>query len=215
MRDIPFFTTPNGVASLTLQEIPNNGKAYIHICDSFEPEALLRECCDFCRAVGAESVYADGISMPSRYPHYTDIFEMHRPSYGIPETTAKLIPVTGETLERWRQLYNENMCNIPASFFMSIGRAQEILQKGTGYFVCSQDELMGIGVAHDNRIEAIVSLIPGAGRDVLCALCKILTGDEILLEVSSSNERAINFYKKMGFVITCVKYKWYKVYPMK
>lgn len=215
MRDIPFFTTPNGVASLTLQEIPNNGRAYIRICDSRDPEALLRECCDFCRAAGAETVYADGIPAPNVYPHYTDVFEMRRSFYGIPETTAKLIPISEETLEQWRKLYNENMCNIPASFFMSIGRAQEILQKGTGYFVYSQNELLGIGVAHDNRIEAVVSLIPGAGRDVLCALCKVLTGNEILLEVSSSNERGINFYKKMGFVITCVKYKWHKVYPTK
>ena len=43
MRDMPFFTTLSGVASLTLSQIPYTGKAYIRIQDSTEPEQFLRE----------------------------------------------------------------------------------------------------------------------------------------------------------------------------
>ena len=147
-------------------------------------------------------MYVDGISIPTSYPHYTDVLEMRRKSCDIPETDANLVPIAEETLEQWRLLYNENMRNIPAAFFMSVGRAQEILRNGTGYFVNYKNELFGIGVADKNRIDCIISLIPGAGRDVLCALCKVLTGDEIVLEVASTNERAVSFYEKMGFSVT-------------
>ena len=48
MRNIPVFTTENGVGSLVLQEIPYTGNAYVRIHDSVMPEAFLRECVDFC-----------------------------------------------------------------------------------------------------------------------------------------------------------------------
>ena len=60
MRDFPVFTTENGVGSLVLKEIPYRKVAYITIQDSLFPEAFLSECVDFCRAVGAERIYACG-----------------------------------------------------------------------------------------------------------------------------------------------------------
>ena len=47
MKNFPFFTTEYGVAALTLREIPYQGKAYIKILDTQEPEQLLKECVDF------------------------------------------------------------------------------------------------------------------------------------------------------------------------
>ena len=213
MRDIPAFTTQNGAASLILQEIPNNAKAYICICDSHNPDVFLQECCDFCIAAGAETIYADGVPAEGKYVHYTDVFQMRRTSCDVPATDAKLTPVTEETLAQWRQLYNDNMKDIPAAFFMSLGRAKDILKKGSGYFIYRHDNLLGIGVASGNTVDCIISFVPGAGRDVFSALCKVLTGDEILLEVASENKRAISFYKKMGFVTTQLKYRWYRIYP--
>ena len=60
MKDFPLFTTENGVASLILKEIPYRSEAYIVLRDARSAEALLRECADFCRACGAEKVYASG-----------------------------------------------------------------------------------------------------------------------------------------------------------
>ena len=51
MRDLPMFTTEFGVASLILKEIPYREEAYILVQSTQEPEKLLRECIDFCRAV--------------------------------------------------------------------------------------------------------------------------------------------------------------------
>ena len=49
MRDLPMFTTENGVGSLVLKEIPYNGTAYITIHSSSFPTDFLKECADFCR----------------------------------------------------------------------------------------------------------------------------------------------------------------------
>ena len=56
MKDLPMFTTQNGVASLTLREIPYQQTAYIKLQATQQPKELLEECVGFCRAVGAEKV---------------------------------------------------------------------------------------------------------------------------------------------------------------
>ena len=61
MKDIPMFTTPYGVASLSLREVPYQKAAYICILSADQPEMLLEECVSFCRACGAEKVYAKGM----------------------------------------------------------------------------------------------------------------------------------------------------------
>ena len=60
MKDIPVFTTQNGVASLILQEIPTQGCAYIRLQATLSPEQLLAECISFCRMVGATRIYVAG-----------------------------------------------------------------------------------------------------------------------------------------------------------
>ena len=76
MRDIPMFTTENGIATLVLREIPTKQTAYIHLQSSQEPERLLSECVDFCRAAGAEKIYATGHACLEKYPLFTTIICM-------------------------------------------------------------------------------------------------------------------------------------------
>ena len=62
MRDFPIFSTETGVSSLTLKEIPYKKQAYIRIQD-VQPGTLqehLRECVQFCKAAGAEHIFAAG-----------------------------------------------------------------------------------------------------------------------------------------------------------
>ena len=44
MRDLPVFTTENGVGSLVFKEIPYSGTAYVTIHDSSFPTEFLMEC---------------------------------------------------------------------------------------------------------------------------------------------------------------------------
>ena len=80
MRDIPVFTTEYGVASLTLQDIPYRGTAYIKIQSTAQPKEFLDECVDFCIAAGAERVYAAGHDFLAAYPLHTALWQMSCPA---------------------------------------------------------------------------------------------------------------------------------------
>jgi histidinol-phosphate/aromatic aminotransferase/cobyric acid decarboxylase-like protein len=83
MKDLPMFTTQNGVASLTLREIPYQQTAYIKLQATRQPKELLEECVGFCRAVGAEKIYASGHEILENYPHLIIIKSISK-SYGVP-----------------------------------------------------------------------------------------------------------------------------------
>lgn len=212
MRDIPVFTTQYGVASLTLKEIPYRGIAYVRIQDSQDPEELLKECVTFCRAAGAAQVYASGHPFLEGYPVHTVILRMSCPKVNLPDTDAALFPVQPETVEQWREIYNRRMENTDNSAYMTIDDAGKMLDRSDGYFVHRGDSLLGIGIAGGNTIDAVISAVPGAGRDILLALSHAIFADTISMEVASTNERAIRLYKSLGFVATEEISKWYKIF---
>ncbi len=211
MRNIPAFTTQNGIASLTLSEIPYKKTAYIRIHDTQQFDDFLTECCDFCKAVGAQQIYATGHKCLSEYPLHTKNVRMCRTRDDLPETDAALFPVQQKTLEKWRELYNMRMRGIDNSAYMTWKKAEEYLQKGNAYFVHRGDTLLGFGAASGDTIDAIGSVIPGAGEQILLALNHALSGDRICVEVVTTNTRAINLYKRLGFIITKELSAWYKI----
>ena len=121
------------------------------------------------------------------------------------------MPVTEDTLEKWREIYNNAMADVPNAAFMDRQDAIAMLTKGDGYFVHKNGSLLGIGKASGGTVEAIVSLCPGAGQDVLLALTHVLFCEDITLEVSSENARAIRLYDRLGFIKTAELSRWYVV----
>lgn len=211
MKDIPMFTTEYGIASLTLGEIPYTGKAYIRLQATEQPEQLLQECLDFCRACGGEVFYATGHSWLERFPLHTAVVEMRCGAASLPQTDAALFPVLPETLEKWREIYNEKMKNIPNAAYLSQMAAKAMLSSGDGYFVHRDGVLLGIGKASAGKIEAVASLQKGAGRDVTLALASLLTGDTVSLEVATANEKAVKLYASLGFIAVRELSRWYCV----
>lgn len=212
MRDIPMFTTQSGVASLFLKEIPYTQTAYVHLRSAVDSAALLEEGKDFCRAVGAEKIYAAGEGIPECYPLYTEILEMQVLKDNLPETRAKLFPVQEETMELWRQYYNERMKCVPNAAWMDKGDAREMLKKGGGYFVHENGTAIGIGMVQDDVLMAVASLKKGSGREVVLALSELVVGDTVRLEVASVNQAAVRLYENLGFLITAKKSAWYKIF---
>ena len=94
MRDIPMFTTEYGVASLVLREIPYRQEAYISIQSSLQPEQLLEECISFCRACGAERIYAKNHDCLTQYPVHTSIIKMRGFAQVDESKVENLWPVT-------------------------------------------------------------------------------------------------------------------------
>lgn len=212
MQDMPIFTTVNGVASLILREIPYKKIAYVRMQEALEPVALLNECRDFCKAVGAEQVFATGHVILKSFPLYTEIWLMQCSRNAIFDTDAALFPVQEETLEQWRTLFNEKMMDVPTAQYMTKADARKRLVSGDGYFVYRGNELLGIGIASGDTIEAVIGAFPGTGKDVLSALNHALSGETVKLQVASENKRAVRLYEKMGFTCSKIIENWYQIF---
>ena len=211
MRDIPVFATENGGASLVLREVPYRAEAYVTLQDSQNPVELLKECVDFCTAVGADRIYAKGNAILEGYPMHTGIWKMQRRKEGLPSSDAVLLPVTEETIDRWRSLYNDGMKAVPNAATMTREDSKKLIARGAGYFVYREGELLGIGIAAGDTVEAIISVKRGCGADVMLALCSALFSEKIHVEVASVNSPALRLYEKLGFTRTVELSRWYSV----
>ena len=211
MKNFPFFTTEFGVASLTLREIPYQGAAYIKILDTQEPEMLLKECVDFCRAVGAEKVFASGHPFLEQYPLHTALWHMRCAAENLGKTDAALWPVQPETVSKFRSIYNEKIIKLPNSVWMDDGEEKKMLADSEGYFVHKNGELLGIGRVLGEEIRFVASVRPGAGEDVVRALSNAVIGPTVFLEGASVNRKAIDLYSRLGFIKTAELSRWYKI----
>ena len=211
MRDIPMFTTEYGAASLFLKEIPYRGRAHIKIQSSLEPEKLLEECVAFCRMCGAEWIDASGDACLEKYPLITAVWAMQCDRAAIAQTDACLFPVTEQTVQRWLDIYNERMADIPNAAYMDSQDGKELLKTGDGYFVHRDGKLLGIGKAKGDFIDTVIAVEKGMGQTVVQALAGILTEQTVRLWVASANEKAVRLYERMGFVKTQEMSKWYRV----
>ena len=212
MRDLPMFTTEFGVASLILKEIPYREEAYILIQSTQEPEKLLRECIDFCRACGAEKIYARGHEILERYPLHSIVYEMRGTARVDEAKTESLWPVTEETVSRWRELMNQRMRGVDNAATLEKKGEREILDKGGAYFVHRNGQLLGGGWLAGQELLLVASLIPGAGERVCHTLFSLIPDEEVRLEVVSTNTRAIRLYERLGFLKTGECRKWHRVY---
>jgi len=212
MRDLPFFTTEYGVASLTLQQIPYRRMAYVRLQKAQDPLKLLEECISFCRAAGANHVFAAAEEYALPYPLHTQILRMSCSREQLGDTDALLFPVQEKTAEQWMQIYNDRMFHVDNAAYFTIERMKQLLCDGNGYFVHRNQDLLGIGAISGDEITAVIAVKKGAGEDVLLALNHALFSDVAYIEVASSNLPAIKLYKRLGFVENQVVSQWYKVF---
>ncbi len=211
MKDFPVFTTENGVGSLILKEIPYRQTAYIRIADSQSPAKFLTECVSFCRAVGAEHLYATGHEVLQEYPLHTTMLRMQVLREQLPDTDAALFPVTEQTLDQWLEIYNRRMQAVSNAAYMTARDGKDMLCRGEGYFIHRGDDLLGIGMVSDHRLEAVASVVSGAGKDCVLALVHAICAERVALDVASTNLPAVSLYERLGFIKTEVLSQWYKI----
>lgn len=209
MKDIPVFATENGVASLILEQIPYQAVAYIKLQSSGSPELFLGECAQFCKACGAEHIFASGQDVPDGLPLHTEIWQMQCAADTLGDTDAALFPVQEHTLEDWRGIYNQKIARLPNSVWMSQRAAEEMLKKGDGYFIHRDGRLLGIGRVSGQDIDFVASVVPGGGADVVRALAHGTFAETLTLMVASVNHKAVRLYESLGFIKTQVVSKWY------
>ncbi len=213
MRDIPMFTTEYGIASLVLKEIPYRQEAYISIQSSCQPKELLEECIGFCRACGAETIYAGNHEFLEQYPLYTAVVKMRGIACVDESKVENLWPVTEQNVSKWRQFMNDRLKNVDNASMLEAKEETEILNQGGAYFVHKDEKLLGGGWLVDGKLLLIASAIPGAGERVMHTLMSLQPDQSVELEVASTNTRAIHLYEKLGFVRTEELRRWYKIFP--
>ncbi len=213
MQDIPVFTTEYGVASLMLKEIPYRQEAYICIQSSCQPAELITECIGFCRACGADKIYARNHDYLERYPLHTSILKMRGIAQVDDSKVENLWPVTEETVTQWRKFVNDRLKNVDNAATLESRDEKEILNRGGAYFVHRNGELLGGGWLADGELLLVASAVSGAGENVMHTLMSLLQDQPIELEVASTNARAIRLYEKLGFVQTEEQRRWYKIFP--
>lgn len=212
MKDIPVFTTDYGVSSLILKEIPYKQLAFIHVRD-VQPGQLkqhLEECISFCRMAGAERILAKGHEELQSYSLHSVVVEMTL-LLDQQEPEANLWPVTGETVAKWREIYNQAMGKFDNHATLTFHDEKRILQSGGAYFVHKDGDLLGIGWMEGQELLALVSTVPGMGETVARTLFTTAASDKVTLEVVSDNLRAVRLYEKMGFVKTREISRWYRL----
>ena len=212
MRDIPLFTTHNGIASLYFKKIPYTKEAFVEIRDSQSCHALLKECIDVCVMAGAESIYATGHVDIERYPLYCAVMHYSVPKQQLSSTNAVALPISIEQKDWWRDIYNRKMLHVPSASVLSDSDLSAMIREESAQCVYSGCSVIGIGVAHDERIHAVASIVPGGGRDTVLALASCLDGDVVSLDVASTNHKAIALYKGLGFEEMGKVIQWHKIY---
>ena len=211
MKDIPLFTTENGAANLILGSVQGFGTAYVRVLSARDGKALAAECAQFCRAAGAEGVYATGLPEPEGGLLSTEIWRMTAQKVRLPQTQAMLEPVTAETLEKWAALYNRKFRTVPNAVWLSPSLRQAVLKAREAFFVTLSGQTVGIAKGAESEIHAVAALAPGGGRAAVLALARKLEGPEIALEVASVNQKALALYQSLGFRKTETLAKWYKI----
>ena len=196
---------------MILREIPYQHCAYVRVQSSLEPDKLIDECISFCRMVGAERIYAMGDAYLEKYPFHTAMYRMVCSRESIGETDAALWPVQEHTAAEFQRIFNAKAPAIPNGAWMTDRDTKEMLQTGEGYFVHRGDTLLGIGRVYQGELRFVASVYPGAGSDVVKALCNAVTEDTVTLTVASTNTKALKLYESLGFLKNQELSRWYCV----
>lgn len=212
MKNIPIFTTPHGVATIVLREIPYSAKAYILPQSVFTTHGeLVRECADFCRAAGAEQVFAQLEAAVEGAAFQCEIWELKRS--GVlpqPNRALALTRVTEDNCEDYRRVYNMAFASVDNAAYCERADALKLEEEG-GWLYIHNGEVLGLGQVQGSELRAIASVQKGLGFDLAIALMKKLNADEVCLRVASSNAAALRLYERLGFEKTAVLSRWYQI----
>lgn len=215
MKNIPVFTSAYGIATLILREIPWNGTAYVLIRAVWNDEkaALLEECKGFCRAVGAEQIYASWELEALPAEPAWEMLLMTRPKAGLPETEkpVDLEPLTKENGEDYLRIYNTCFRSVPCAASYDRSSLDPLYGEDLAWLAKVDGVYAGVAEISKTGLEGIAVLpeYRGLGCDLALSVLDMVPSTELRLKVASTNYRAIALYERLGF--TCMgaeKYWW-------
>lgn len=219
MNNIPVFTAQGGTATLILREIPVSEKAYVllrTVLPGME-EALVTECAAFCKMCGAVQIFAaweDG-ELPFLSPAY-EIYLLHVEKSALPDgKPVTLVPMTPDNDAIYQRIYNRCFLGVSHALSYDRGQIARIYREGQRAFLALDEngKPYGIGELHGDELAA-VAVLPkyrGRGTDLAVSLLKLCPGEDLKVTVASDNEAAMHLYEKLGFHLSGVESRWYRV----
>ena len=214
MKNIPMFTSPYGVATLILREIPWSGSAYVLVRSVWNDQtaSLLEECRGFCRAVGAKEIFAayDAEELPAK-PAY-DMIRMMRPKAGLPAgEKLELEPLTRENSAVYLEIYNRCFVKVPSAASYDQTSLEPLYDEDLAWLAKVNGNYAGIAEISKAGLEGIAVLpaYRGLGRDLALAVLQMVPSPVLHLKVASTNTRAIALYQRLGFTAECVEKRWF------
>ena len=219
MNNIPVFTAQGGTATLILREIPISGKADVllrTVLPGME-ENLTAECASFCKICGAEEIFAswENGDLPFLPPAY-DIYLLHVTKSALPEgKPVHLVPMTPENDAIYQRIYNRCFYHVSHAASYDRGQIARIYREGQRAFLAldEHDKPYGIGELHGDELAAIAVLpkYRGKGMDLAISLLHLCPGEDLKVTVASDNDAAMRLYEKLGFHLSGVESKWFRV----
>lgn len=216
MKNIPVFTSAYGIATLILREIPWSGSAYVLVRSVWNDQtaALLEECRGFCRAVGAQAVFAayDTEELPAE--HAYDMIRMCRPKAGLPlPETLELVPLTPENSDAYLEIYNCCFKTVPSAASYDRSSLEPLYGEDLAWLARKNGSFAGVAEISKEGLEGIAVLpeFRGLGRELALAVLHMVPSPVLRLKVASTNDRAIALYERLGFQVEGLEKRWYRL----
>lgn len=217
MKNIPVFTSSYGIATLILREIPWNRTAYVLIQSVWNNQKaeLLEECRGFCRAVGAEQIYATwGLEELPAEPVW-EMRIMSRPKAGlpVPERPLALEPLTRENSGEYLRIYNACFREVPCAASYDQASLEPLYGEDLAWLTKVDGEYAGVAEISKTGLEGIAVLpeYRGLGYGLALAVLPMVPSTQLRLKVASTNLRAIALYERLGFVCTQTEKRWWRL----
>ena len=216
MKNIPMFTSPYGIATLILREIPWSGSAYVLVRSVWNDQAaaLLEECRGFCRAVVAKAICAayDTEELPAE-PAY-DMIRMTMSKAVLPETAAiELVPLDRENSSAYLEIYNRCFAAVPSAASYDEDSLKPLYGEDLAWLARVDGKYAGVAEISKEGLEGIAVLpeYKGLGYELALAVLNMVPSPVLRLKVASTNVRAIALYRRLGFSAECVEKRWFRL----
>lgn len=216
MKDIPVFTGTHGVATLVLKQVPWSGCAYVLVRSVWtDAAAFLQECLGFCRACGAERVYASWELEELPGEHAYDMLQMQMEKAALPQMDAVAVEsVTRENADDFLTLFNHLFCPVPNAVAYTDKDLSRLAAEQTGFLVYQGGEPVALAEISKQALEAI-AVAPrakGLGYPLAVTVMEMVPSKTITLKVASTNEPALRLYARLGMKQTAVLSRWWKLW---
>lgn len=217
MKNIPMFTGQHGMATLVFRELSFSGCAYVVVRAVWNGEtaAFLEECRGFCRAVGAEKIYASWEENPLPAVHAYDMLGLYREKAGLPLPSREveleyLRPENGQT---YLQIYNTCFRPIPGAASYDKQDLRRLYGEDRAFLAKVDGQYAAVAEISKEGLESIAVLPEycGLGHDLSLTVLPMVPNPILRLKVASGNHRALKLYQRLGFVQENVRSRWYEL----